>query len=79
MEPRTNFPQPQFTDEQWSLIVDLFPAPAPDPRGGRPRGAAVPRRLCRRHVRLGEKGGDLVGPTNRVKGTKLLILIEGAG
>ena len=37
------------------------------------------RRLRRRHVRLGEKGGDLVGPTKRGKGTKLMVLVDGAG
>ena len=37
MEPGTSFPPPQLTDEQWLLIADLFPVPAPDPRGGRPR------------------------------------------
>ena len=37
------------------------------------------RRLCRRHVRLGEKRGDLVGPTKRGKGTKLMLLVDGAG
>ncbi|MFO0883406.1 MAG: hypothetical protein U0894_04345 [Pirellulales bacterium] len=29
--------QPQLTDQQWLLIADLFPSPAPDPRGGQPR------------------------------------------
>jgi transposase len=37
MEPDLNLPRPQLTDEQWLLIADLFPVPAPDPRGGRPR------------------------------------------
>ena len=37
MEPDLNLPQPQLTDEQWLLISDVFPAPVPDPRGGRPR------------------------------------------
>lgn len=37
MEPVSNLPRPQLTDEQWALISDLFPVPAPDPRGGRPR------------------------------------------
>lgn len=37
MEPSTRPITPQLTDEQWSLISDLFPAPEPDPRGGRPR------------------------------------------
>jgi len=40
MEPDTNFPPPQLTDEQWLLVADLFPVPAPDPRGGRPRADA---------------------------------------
>ena len=37
MEPDSNLPQPQLTDEQWLLISDCFPIRAPDPRGGRPR------------------------------------------
>ena len=37
MEPVLNLPQPQLTNEQWLLISDVFPVPAPDPRGGRPR------------------------------------------
>lgn len=36
-ESDSNFPRSQLTDEQWLLIADLFPTPAPDPRGGRPR------------------------------------------
>jgi len=37
MEADRNLPPPQLTDEQWLLISDCFPVPAPDPRGGRPR------------------------------------------
>ena len=37
MEPESNLPPPQLTDEQWLLISDCFPVPVPDPRGGRPR------------------------------------------
>jgi transposase len=37
MEPNACPVPPQLTDEQWSLISDLFPVPTPDPRGGRPR------------------------------------------
>jgi transposase len=37
MEPHSYLPQPQLTDEQWLLISEFFPVPAPDPRGGRPR------------------------------------------
>jgi transposase len=32
--------RPQLSDEQWALIVDLFPAPPPSPKGGRPRAQA---------------------------------------
>jgi len=39
MEPGSNLPQSQLTDEQWLLISDLFPGPTPDPRGGRPRAS----------------------------------------
>jgi transposase len=38
MEPDTSAAaRPLLTDEQWAQIADLFPEPAPDPRGGRPR------------------------------------------
>lgn len=37
MEPEVRSASPQLTDEQWSLISDLFAVPQPDPRGGRPR------------------------------------------
>jgi transposase len=37
MEPEVGLASSQLTDEQWLLISDLFPAPQPDPRGGRPR------------------------------------------
>lgn len=37
MEADSNLPPAQLTDEQWLLISDCFPVPAPDPRGGRPR------------------------------------------
>jgi len=37
MEPDAFVVQPQLSDEQWSLIADLFSNPEPDPRGGRPR------------------------------------------
>ena len=37
------------------------------------------RRIRRWHVRLGEKGGDLVGPTKRGKGTKLMVLVDATG
>ena len=37
MEPDSNLPRRQLTDEQWALISDLFPVPTPNPRGGRPR------------------------------------------
>jgi transposase len=36
-EADSNLPPPQLTEEQWLLISDCFPVPAPDPRGGRPR------------------------------------------
>jgi transposase len=32
-----------------------------------------------RHVCLGKKGGDRVGPTKRGKGTKLMVLVDGTG
>jgi transposase len=36
-EPGLNISQPQLTDDEWQLVSDVFPVPAPDPRGGRPR------------------------------------------
>ena len=36
-------PKSELTDEQWSLIEDLFRDPPPSPQGGRPR---VPARDC---------------------------------
>jgi len=36
MEPEVRSANPQLSDEQWSLISDLFPMPQPDARGGRP-------------------------------------------
>lgn len=36
-------PDRQLTDEQWSLIKDLFANPAPSEKGGRPR---APARAC---------------------------------
>ena len=43
MEPQVRSANPQLSDEQWSLISDLFPVPPRDPRGGRPR---VDSRQC---------------------------------
>jgi transposase len=37
------------------------------------------RVLCRRHVRFGEKRGPKVGKTKRGKGSKLMVLADGAG
>jgi len=37
MEPEVRSASPQLTDEQWSLISNLFPAPNPAPHSGRPR------------------------------------------
>ena len=33
-------PEPQLSDEQWSLIADLFPDAPPSEKGGRPRRTA---------------------------------------
>ena len=40
MEPDLSLELSQLSDEQWSLISDLFPDPPPSPRGGRPRASA---------------------------------------
>lgn len=50
--------------------------------GGKARCARpdrVGRKFCRRHVCPGKKGGDRVVPTKRGKGTKLMVLVDGAG
>ncbi len=35
--------------------------------------------LCRRDVHAGKKGGKCVGKTKRGKGTKLVVVVDGAG
>jgi len=40
---------------------------------------SVGRVLCRRHLRTRQKGGPKVGKTKRGKGTKLMVLVDGAG
>ena len=66
MEPDSNLPRPQLTDEQWALISDLFPVPTPDPRGGRPRADV---RHCLEGVlwvlRSGARWKDLPGRSRR--------------
>src|SRR5205085_1912817 len=39
----------------------------------------VGRMLCRWHLRPGQKRGPKVGKTKRGKGTKLMVLVDGAG
>jgi len=39
MDPASGV-RPQLSDEQWALVVDLFPSPPPSSKGGRPRVAA---------------------------------------
>lgn len=36
-DPQSNSPPTELTDEQWSLIADLFPEQPPGRQGGRPR------------------------------------------
>ena len=36
-------------------------------------------RVCRRHICLGKKRGDCVGPTKRGKGSKIMFLVDGTG
>lgn len=43
MDPSSNSLPTELTDEQWSLIADLFPDPPPGRQGGRPR---VDARRC---------------------------------
>src|SRR5262250_507485 len=40
---------------------------------------SVGRVLCRWHFRTRQKGGPKVGKTKRGKGTKLMVLVDGAG
>ena len=40
---------------------------------------SVGRVLCGRHLRTRQKGGRKVGKTKRGKGTKLMVLVDGAG
>lgn len=60
MEPDTNLSQLQQTDEQRSLISNLFKAPKPELRGGRPRADV---RRCREGIlwvlRSGARWKDL--------------------
>src|SRR5215831_13496192 len=48
----------------------------PTPGAG---AASVGRVLCRWHVRTRQKRGPKVGKTKRGKGTKLMVLVDGAG
>lgn len=40
MEPDLDQLQPELTNEQWSLISDLFRDESPGPNGGRPRASS---------------------------------------
>src|SRR5207247_5923609 len=44
-----------------------------------PRQARSHRRLHRRHLCRGEKGGDEIGPTRRGKGSKIMAICDGHG
>src|SRR5690349_21914566 len=48
----------------------------PTPRAG---ADSVGRVLCRWHLRTRQKRGLKVGKTKRGKGTKLMVLVDGAG
>ena len=48
-------------------------------RAGRGRRARLVRVLRRRDLRAGKKGGRCVGKTKRGKGTKLVVVVDGAG
>ena len=37
------------------------------------------RRVHRRDLRTGKKGGDRIGPTKRGKGTKVMAIVDGNG
>ena len=58
MEPASGV-RPQPSDEQWALIVDLFPSPPPSPKGGRPRFGA---RVLGRHSLGAGHRRSLEGP-----------------
>ena len=53
-------------------------AGAAEPTQRRPEDP-LGRVLCRRQLRPGEKRGLAVGPTKRGKGTKWMVLVDGAG
>jgi transposase len=40
---------------------------------------SLERVLCRRHLHSGEKRGSKIGKTKRGKGSKLMVLVDGAG
>ena len=49
-------------------------------RQARPtRPPRLQRNFCRWHVCLGKKRGEMVGPTKRGKGTKIMVLSDGRG
>ncbi len=60
MEPGSRFLRPELSDEQWAVVSDLFKAPQPSPKGGRPR---VDARACLEGVlwvmRSGSRWKDL--------------------
>jgi transposase len=56
-------------DQAWRRLVEHL-----DFRGVE-RGA----RIRRQHVRIRKKSAGLIGPTKRGKGTKLMLLVDGAG
>ena len=53
--------------------------PAALRRPARPRQARSDRRVHRRHVHRGEKGGSAIGPTKRGKGSKVMAICDGHG
>src|SRR5262249_11670443 len=54
-------------------------SPAALGRPARPRQTRSDRRVHRRHVHRGEKGGSAIGPTKRGKGSKVMAICDGHG
>jgi transposase len=73
-ERRASAAEPVGEDGGLAQVVAGLPRPAQ-----RRQENSLERVLCRRHVHRGEKRGQGVGKTKRGKGTKLMVLADGAG
>jgi len=63
-EPDAPVVKPQLSDEQWSLIADLFSNPEPDQRGGSPRAISSAGSSRREFVRwIGKRTSRYPSPS----------------